>query len=162
MRRVTTITCCIAFMISGIIMAIQKEDPTSDNNGYKTIAAATSYQNTILPRMIPKGLETDFTFQSVRDTVYITKTDTIKEQVTKVKWKKVSVPSPIVKTKVIKTRDTIQVPVYYLTKQIGSKEEPTDKCVSVYEVHKVNEICPEDINSSAKCVNERNGSMGVE
>ena len=40
MRKVTTILCSVAFMISGIMMAITATDP-SPGTGYKTAAAAT-------------------------------------------------------------------------------------------------------------------------
>ena len=88
--------------------------------------------------------------QSVQDTVFITKTDTIKEQVTKVKWKKVAVPSPVIDVTVTSQCriDTVEKPVYYLATQSGNKEGPDGSCISVYEVHRVDEICPEIANSS--------------
>ena len=99
--------------------------------------------------------------KGVLDTVYITKTDTIKEQVTKVKVKKVPVPSNVVEVNVSPTRiDTIQVPVYYLATQVGNKEGPTGECISVYEVHKVDEICPETTNSSVELVIEPDNDVG--
>lgn len=145
-------------MISGIMMAITASDQ-SPGTGYKTITAATIQQpyfattpivatdtNTI---ELSEDLVRDLAKKrGVLDTVYITKTDTIKEQVTKVKWRKAPVPKPIVK------RDTIQVPVYYLAKQVGNKEGPTGECISVYEVHEVDKICPETTISSADGANE--------
>lgn len=155
MRKVTSILCSIAFMISGIMMAITASDP-SPGTGYKTLAAATlPHQMSDTDRMIiPQDLLRDFAKKNeVLDTVYITKTDTIKEQVTKVKWRKAPVPKPIVE------RDTIQVPVYYLATQVGNKEGPKGECISVYEVHKVDEICPEITNSSVELINESDSDV---
>ena len=44
--------------------------------------------------------------------------------------------------------------------QVGTKEGPTEECVSVYEVHKVDEICPENTNSSVEPVNELDNKTG--
>ena len=140
MRKVTTILCSIAFMISGIMLATANDSSSKD--GYKTLAAATPmpqqlYGNIVNPLNLSEDLVRDLAKQKgVQDTVYITKTDTIKEQVTKVKWRKAPAPAPV-------APDTIQVPVYYLATQVGNKEGPTGECISVYEVHKVDEICPE-------------------
>lgn len=140
MRKVTTILCSIAFMISGIMLATANDSSSKD--GYKTLAAAVPmsqqlYANTINPLNLSEDLVRDLAKQKgVQDTVYITKTDTIKEQVTKVKWRKAPAPAPV-------APDTILVPVYYLATQVGNKEGPTGECISVYEVHKVDEICPE-------------------
>ena len=126
-------------MISGIMLATANSSQT----GYKTMAAATSTFTQTIPKLsdLSEDLVRDLAKQKgVQDTVYITKTDTIKEQVTKVKWRKAPVPAPI-------APDTIQVPVYYLVTQVGNKEGPTGECISVYEVHKVDEICPEISNS---------------
>lgn len=149
--------CSIAFMVSGIMMAITTSDPPT-NTGYSTISASTL--PTMYPNMdtgtidIPQDLLRDLAVKhKVRDTVYITKTDTVKEQVTKVKWRKVSAPKPIVE------RDTIQVPIYYLATQVGNKEGPTGECISVYEVHKVDKICPEIINSSVELSNELDSNI---
>ena len=145
-------------MISGIMMAITASDP-SPGTGYKTMVAATMPQvyTPSIPLAvsdtglldIPEDLVRDLAkHKGVLDTVYITKTDTIKEQVTKVKWRQAPAPAPVVE------RDTIQVPVYYLATQVGNKEGPTGECISVYEVHKVDEICPETTISSAEGTNE--------
>lgn len=156
MRKVTTILCSIAFMVSGIMLAMSGSD-TSPTKGYKTLSASTLDVNNI-----PKGLLRDFAKNSVQDTVYITKTDTIKEQVTKVKIKKVPVPSNVVETNVITRTDTIQVPVYYLATQVGNKEGPTGECIQVYEVHKVDEICPDTTNSYVEDTNEYHVIEGAE
>ena len=150
-------------MISGIMMAITASDKsTSYNTGYNTVAAATrptdvytypvKTANPVLYDTkldIPDDLLRDIASQKgFVDTVYVTNTDTIIKQVTKVKWRQAPVPDPIVQT------DTIQVPVYYLAPQVGNKEGPTEQCISVYEVHKVDEICPEPTNASMEPVNE--------
>ena len=157
MRKVTTILCSIAFMISGIMMAITASDPSPGNN-YKTVAAATPkmYIPTF-PELKADTGTIDLSDDLVRDiakkkgvldTVYITKTDTIKEQVTKVKWRKASAPTPVVK------RDTIQVPVYYLATQVETKEDSTGQCIPVYELRKVDELCTGTKTSSVEDVNE--------
>ena len=155
-------------MISGIMMALHASDP-SPQTGYKTIAAST------MPKVYTSVYEVKDTGQldlsedfvrslakqkGVLDTVFITKTDTIKEQVTKVKVKKVPVPSNVMEINVQARTDTIQVPVYYLATQVGSKEGPTGECISVYEVHKVDEICPEITNSSVELSNESDDNIG--
>ena len=133
-------------MVAGIfINAAENNSRISD---YKSASAATLPQ--INPEMfsrvqLPLDLQLDQAKHnsSALDTVYITKTDTIEKQVPKVKWKRKTVPYPVVKT------DTLYVPIYYLATQVGNKEGPTGECVSVYELQKVNEICPENTNSSA-------------
>lgn len=139
MKRFTTIICCLAFMIAGVAMAIHRSDPSNNPYGYKTMSAATLPQ--VRPELLngmqlPLDLRLDQAKRnSAPDTVFITKTDTITKQVTKVKWKKVPVPSPVI-------RDTLYVPRYYLATQVGNKEGPMDNCIQVYELQKVDEICP--------------------
>lgn len=159
MRKFASIVCSVAFMISGVMMALTASDPSPGNTGYKTMAAATvtQYPAVTFPVTsadtsivdIPEDLVRDLAKRKgVLDTVCITKTDTIIEQVTKVKWLKAPAPKPIV------VRDTIREAHYYLATQVGKKEGPTGECVSVYEVHKVDEICPDNINSSVEDANE--------
>ena len=143
MKRFTAIVCSIAFAFFGICIAMT---PTTTNqSGYKTMAAATTdyvYPMVDLTKLqVPEDLSLDLAKKKALDTVYITKTDTIEKQVTKVKLRKVSGPTQVV-------HDTLYVPKYYLATQTGNKEGPADKCVSVYEVHQVDEICPENTNSS--------------
>ena len=162
MRKAMTILCAIAFAISGIAMAITAHDPPS-KTGYKTLAAATMQQPQVLVPVVakdtgtidlPEELVRDLAKQKgVLDTVYITKTDTIKEQVTMVKWRKVSVPEPVV------VRDTIREAHYYLATQTGTKEGPAGECIPVYEIKKVDELCPE-INSSVELSNELDSDVG--
>lgn len=148
-------------MISGIMMAITASDP-SPGTGYKTMSAATrmvynpfqTVQDTGVISLSEDLVRDLAKKKGVLDTVYITKTDTIKEQVTKVKVKKVPVPSNVMEINVQARTDTIQVPVYYLATQVGNKEGPTGECISVYEVHKVDEICPETTSSSVQGTNE--------
>jgi hypothetical protein len=158
-------------MVSGIMMAITASDP-SPGTGYKTMAAATPQyympssggtnvvempnlpQDLLLDLAKKKGLSIAEQTTANADSILI---DSLKKQisslekkrqVTKVKWRKVPAPKPIIKT------DTIQVPIYYLATQVGKKESPTGKCISVYEVHKVDEICSETTNSSVDGINE--------
>ena len=138
MKRFTAIVCSIAFAFFGICIAMTPT--TTTQSGYKTMAAATTdyvYPTVDLTKLqVPEDLSLDLAKKKALDTVYVTKTDTIEKQVTKVKWKKVPVPYPVVQ------RDTVQVPVYYIATQVGNKEGPMDKCIQVYELQKVDEICP--------------------
>ena len=160
--------CSIAFMISGIMMAITAQEPSPPGN-YKAATAAIPSQPLYTPFVVhqtdtgtldlPEDLIRDFARKKgIQDTVYITKTDTV--PVTKVKVKKVPVPSNVMEINVTTRRDTIQVPVYYLATQVGTKEGPTGECISVYEIHKVDEICPENINSSVQPINELDNNVG--
>jgi hypothetical protein len=156
-------------MVSGVMMALSAGDP-SPGTGYKTMSASTIpvfepvkveapqlnlpvYQSkmTDIPEDLLRSLAKS---KGVLDTVYITKTDTIREQVTKVKWKKVAAPYPVIE------RDTIRETHYYLATQSGMKEGPEGECIPVYEVHKVDELCPEIINSSVESSNESNSDVG--
>ena len=175
MGKGMTIVCSIAFMISGIMMAIIHAGDQSPGTGYKTaMAQPLTLPQVYFPPVLGKpndaatlgDLSNDLVRDIARergvlDTVFITKTDTIKEQVTKVKVKKVPVPSNVMEINVTSSRtDTIQVPVYYLATQVGTKEGPAGECTSVYEVHKVDEICPETINSSTKGAHEYHFTEG--
>lgn len=164
MNKAVSILCSIAFLLSGVMMAITASDP-SPGTGYKTMTAATlpRYQipsgdtNTMVLPNLPQDLLLDLAKKQGLNTTEKTTVDVNSEivdslkqriidleqtrQVTKVKWRRAPAPAPIVKT------DTIQVPVYYLATQVGTKEGPTGKCISVYEVHKVDEICTEIANS---------------
>lgn len=161
MRRFTSIFCSLAFMVSGIMMALTAGDPSpGTKSGYNTIAASTITQvpSTPIDRYIvdmPEDLVRDLAKRKgVLDTVCITKTDTVIEQVTKVKWRKAPAPKPVV------VRDTIREAHYYLATQVGNKEGPTGECISVYEVHEVDKICPEITNSSVQLMNESNDDVG--
>lgn len=146
------------------------ESEKSTATGYKTVSAATVQP--FVPTFPVIGADTGSIEISedllrdlakkkgVLDTVYVTKTDTIKEQVTKVKVKKVSVPSNVMEINVTARTDTIQVPVYYLATQIESRTDSTGTCIPIYELRKVDELCPEIKNSSTKLVNEQDISVG--
>ena len=171
MRKVTSILCSIAFAISGIMMAVTASDP-SPGSGYKTLSAATlpylrlpsADTGTIAYPIIPQDLLLDLAKKKGLNTTEQTSVgvdsatvDSLKQrivdleqrrQVTKVKWRRAPALKPIVKS------DTIRVPVYYLATQVGNKEGPTGECISVYEVHKVDKICPENLNSSVEDTTE--------
>ena len=148
MKKITTILCSICFMICGI--AISGTYTNSPPNLFPGNQTAYAQQQSFIPQMVkfdvsqlPLDLQLGQVEEKVPDTVYITKTDTIKEQVTKVKWRQAPAPDPIIKV------DTIQVPVYYLATQVGIKEEPTDtNQVILYEVHKIENYGPDQLNSS--------------
>jgi len=155
MRKLTTVFCTTAFLLSGMYLGMLDTDV--ENSSYKTIHASTMTQ----PRFeyeFPKFQRDTATLdlsedllrdlakrKGVLDTVYVTKTDTIKEQVTKVKWRKAPAASSVMEINVTSSHrtDTIQVPVYYLATQVGNKEGPNNECIPVYEVRKVSELCPD-------------------
>lgn len=171
MKKVMTILCSIAFMISGIVLA-KTSTVQSTADSYKSISAATMPNIFSTPIPVAK-LDTgtlDLSEDLVRDlakrkgvldTVYITKTDTIKEQVTKVKWRKGTAPPPVMEINVTAKQrtDTVHVPVYYLATQVGNKEGPTGQKISLYEVHKVDELDLKT-NSSVELVNEQDVDVG--
>lgn len=173
MRKITTILCSLAFMISGIMMAMTVSNSSATDTGYKSMSAATpmSIMDTpILPSIIndtgtldiPEDLLRDLAKRKgVLDTVYVTKTDTNKEQVTKVKRRKVTAPKPVMEINVTASSrtDTILVPVYYLATQVGNKEGPTGQKISLYEVHKIDEVDLKT-NSSVELVNEQDVDVG--
>lgn len=132
MRRLTTILCSIAFMVCGISLAITtKSPPISD---YKALNAATMSNMPVLDYsnvQLPLDMQLDQAKKDT-DTVYITKTDTVKIPVTKVKRKKVYVPNPIVK------RDTI----YYIATHTVNKED------TVKHIYKLNRVDKEAFKQS--------------
>lgn len=157
MKKALSFLLGLAFFASGGMLAISKSEVSSSSN-YKTMYAMTRPvpqivgtthnvdTSMVLPQDLLLGLAKK---QGALDTVYITKTDTITEQVTTVKVKKVAVPSPVIDINVTSECrvDTVEKPVYYLATQSGVKEGPDGKCVKVYEIHQVDEICPEKANS---------------
>lgn len=177
MRKITSILCSIAFAISGIMLAVTASDPSS-NLSYKTMSAATLPLEWKSQLQMPQDLLLDLAKKSVSNTPEVTTgsvdsdyVDSLQKriaslektkQVTKVKVKKVPVPSNVMEINVTASHrtDTVQVPVYYLATQVGNKEGPTGECISVYEVHKVDEICPEIPNSSVEPVNELDNDVG--
>ena len=168
MKKILSFLCSFAFALSGVMLAITASESSSDS--YKTMNAATlqrpvlSFPTTFpATSVLPQDLLLDLAKQqglSVIDKTTIDANSALidslntkiamlerKGQVTKVKWRKVPVPTPI-------APDTIKVPVYYLATQVGNKEGPTGECISVYEVHKVDEICSEMTISSVEGTNE--------
>ena len=170
MKKTLTILCSFAFALSGVMKAITDSDP-SPGTGYKTMSAAPVLrpvlsfpsadtgtialpQDLLLDLAKKQGL--NITAQTTVD-VDSAVVDSLKQrivdleqtrQVTKVKWRRAPAPAPIVE------RDTVHVPVYYLATQVGNKEGPTGECISVYEVHKVDEICSGTTISSAEGTTE--------
>ena len=156
MKAFTTVISCLLFAIFGSIIADMSKEQRV--NSYNTLNAATlpswsaSAEMPALPQLLSQKFEdkavsepeltSDFTESVLIDSLY-KRTIALEneKQVTKVKWRKVPVPGPIV-------RDTVLVPTYYLATRVGNKESPTGECVSVYEVHKVDEICSGITNSS--------------
>lgn len=165
MRKALSILCCISFAIAGGFMAITANDLSPGK--HQAINAAT--RNVYLPSVpidtfgvlnLSEDLVRDFAKKKgVADTVYITKTDTITQQVTKVKWRKVPATTPVMEINVNARIDTVRVPVYYLATQVGNKEGPNNECVPIYEVRKVDELCP---NSSVEPSIELDSITGAE
>lgn len=163
MKRITSVLCCIAFAISGIMMAVTASDP-SPGTGYKTMAAATIPYVTPLPgtnAVLPQGLSLDlaknespnnieqtsvvvdsFAIDSLKQRII--ELEKNKRQVTKVKWRQAPAPDPIVKC------DTIYQTRYYLATQTGSKEDDSGICIPIYEIRQVDKICPEIVISANK------------
>lgn len=183
MKRFTTILCSTLFAIFGIGLALSGLDSikiskaqlaNAGNVTQYTLPRDTNMPNeNTFPVFDCQNLPLDLQLgqdNASKDTSNVTKNDVSsgvidslenrikilerRKQVTKVKWKTAPAPPPVVKEKIMKVQDTIVVPVYYLATQVGNKERPTGKCISVYEVHQVDEICPEDTNSSTKHVKE--------
>lgn len=155
MRTFTTLICSIALFVLGSSVIYSASSKFKTDNRYKTMAAATidlsqmqiprdllldASRNTNVKELTPT-VEVQFDSIKVDSLNKRVKELELKSSVVKTKWLKAPAPKPIVKI----THDTIfkEVPVYYLATQVGNKEGPTEKCVSVYEVHKVDEICPE-------------------
>lgn len=169
MKTFATVFCCVCFALGGIGLALNKSDPNIAQN---QVYAATGPRYVVpqVPIMTRDTCPLDIPETPVRgfaekerasDTVYIHRTDTVIKQVPKVKVKKVPVPSNVIEVDVPARKvDTIQVPVYYLATQVGTKEGSKDQCIPIYEVHKVDELCPEIINSSVESSNESNGDVG--
>lgn len=182
MKRFTTILCSIAFAVFGIGLAMYGiRTPNLDHT--QTVAAGTiglekyAPLTTIQYSQLPQDLRLDLaknaptaeaiTTEAVDTAMVDSLTKRIaqleqQKQVTTVKWKRGPAPPPVVKTKVIErhTTDTIQVPVYYLATQVDKKEGSTGQCVPIYEVRKVDELCPQIINSSDSYVNEHSSNAG--
>lgn len=132
MKRFTTTLCSIAFMISGIMMALH----TSDNNQPQfgmTAQAATLYPTISYPDLNMGRIESlPISGEAIErtDTVYIH--DSIPVPTNKIQ--KVPVPKYI--TKYVTKTDTI----CYLATQVGNKEGPSNNEYVFYEVHKVDDI----------------------
>lgn len=155
MKTFTTLICSIALFVLGSSVIYSAMHKSEHESGYQTMAAATldlskmqiprdllldASRNTNVQELTPV-VEVQFDSMRVDSLNRRVKELESKSSVIKTKWLKAPAPKPIVKT----IHDTIfkEVPVYYLATQVGNKEGPTEKCVSVYEVHKVDEICPE-------------------
>lgn len=158
MRTLTTLICSIALFVLGSSVIYSASSKFKTDNRYKTMAAATidlsqmqiprdllldASRNTNVKELTPM-VEVQFDSIKVDSLNRRVKELESKSSVVKTKWLKAPAPKPIVKT----VRDT--VPIYYLATQVGNKEGPTGECISVYEVHKVDEICSEISNSSVK------------
>ena len=185
MKRFTSILCSTLFAIFGIGLAISTLDSATFSNA-QTISAGTiqSLPDFDIPAQtavvdyssMPLDLQLDQAKKASVDVGITTaetesaKIDSLNKviakleqtkQVTKVKWRTGPAPPPIVKTRVVEKTitDTVRVPVYYLA-TVEKKEDSTGQCIPVYEVRKVNEICPEITNSSSGYVNERASGVG--
>lgn len=182
MKRFTSILCSIAFAIFGVGLAITTLDSNTTLSKAQTISAGTIQQ---LPEFgVPHGtavldyssMPLDFQLSqakkaSVDADITTAETESAKvdsltrvitqlkqaKQVTKVKWRTGPAPPPKIVEKIIK--DTVKVPVYYLATQVEKKEDSSDECIPVYEIRKVDEICP-NTNSSNGHVIEHAGSVG--
>ena len=175
MKRLTTILYCLSFAIFGIGLALTGNSSFGLNktqsvsagtimklempNGIKDPLLTSAVPHDLVTNMEEKASEGDsITISSPSSSLVDSLKQRIdylekKKQVTMVKWRKSKSP-PEVRT------DTVSVPVYYLATKTGMKEGPDGKCVSVYEVHKVDEICPENDNSSVELSIELDSKEG--
>lgn len=175
MKRLATILYCLSFAIFGIGLALTDSE-FPDFGKTQSVNAGTimkiempkNIKDPLLADVVPHSLVTNVEEKALEgDSVTISSSNSSlvdslkqrisylekKKQVTMVKWRKSKSP-PEVRT------DTVSVPVYYLATKTGMKEGPDGKCVSVYEVHKVDEICPENDNSSVELSIELDGKAG--
>lgn len=178
MKRFTTILCGIAFAIFGIGLGLYGLKDMSFSHAQTAAASEmmSKYQplTQINYSQLPTDLQMDLkknaptaealTTNAVNSEVVDSLNNVIaklekKEPVTKVRWMRGPAPPPIVKTKVVElhTTDTVHVPVYYLATRVD-KEGSTGQCTPVYEVRKVDEICPQIMNSSDDYVNEHDSN----
>lgn len=180
MKRFTTILCGIAFAIFGIGLGLYGIKVDKLSHAQTAAAGETMLKYKPLTDIhysqLPRDLQLDLAKNAPTAEALITNAvdsaivDSLnnvitqlkqKEPVTKVRWMRGPAPPPIVKTKVVElhTTDTVHVPVYYLATRVD-KEGSTGQCTPIYEVRKVDEICPQVINSSDSYVNEHNSSAG--
>lgn len=172
MKRIVTTLWVLAFLISGVLVAsIPHSSSSTDsfkmaNAGTMVAAPVVNPNSFVLPHDLlldlakkqgSNGKEVtalaidSATMDSLKQRIaYLEQ----KEQVTKVKRRKVPVPKPIV------LRDTIREAHYYLATQVGNKEGPTGECIAIYEVHKIDSLCPEITNSYMERVIKHDGSAG--
>lgn len=165
MKQFTTIVCSMFFAVFGLGLALSGFK-TQDIMPTMALNAAPMLQNPVatMPRL-PMPFDSVSQAVDKTDTVKITIHDTIMAPpVTiysniqpKVKRRVAPVPD-VIANKAPTDTVFVSVPVYYLATQVGNKEGPKDKCISVYELQKVDEICPEITNSSTKHVNEHVGA----
>jgi len=144
MKRLTTIICSIAFAMFGIGLALDN----SHSHKAQTLNAAEVLPYSYLPDVSNVQLPLDLQLsqaQKATDTVFVTKTDTVIKQVTKVKWKKVHTPSPMVE-KAKPDTVMVNVPVYYLIK---CKERSDSNDVSIFETQEINDC--ERLNEILNC-----------
>lgn len=143
MKKLTTILCSLAFMVSGIMMALHI-DPKAPSIGHGLSAEASPvfipvFDKTAMPLDLQLGIKGDNP-----DTVYVTKHDTV--QVVTTKWRKAPAPKPVIQVRT----DT----VYYLATQVGNKEGPSEEGGAIYEVHKVDNINPVNTTPGVQHVTE--------
>lgn len=111
MKRVTTMFCALCFLIGGFIVANNK---SSDTSMVSTMNAAET-NNSILPNLrIPASSEMNQGTKAVPDTITVHDTVYVKRAVRVVK-----VPY------VIKSKDTLFVPVLYVPVNFPVREEKT-------------------------------------
>lgn len=133
MRKLTTILCSVAFMISGIVLAnaVSKSDTT---NGMQANAATISTMQLPVDLQLNKLAQNESKKDTVtlRDTVYVEQPKSIE----------VNVPCRV-KTK------TVHVPVLYIATRTDVKEDTVNHTNNaLYKVQKVGKCDLKKFNSS--------------
>lgn len=152
MKQFTSIVMTLLFAIAGVTLAISNYE-SRRTDGYNAMSAAV-LPNFGFPKIdtntmvIPQGFSPNLKKQSPDTEELTTQNITIdslrnrieylekKGQVTKVIRRKVRVPTPVVE------KDTVRI--YYLATQVSSREGSSGECIPVFEVKKVNSLCPEE------------------
>ncbi len=125
MKRLTTLICCLAFMVAGISLAVNGNTNILTKS---TISAATTYN---IPKIDVSQMHMplDLLLDQAKK-AGLEEATTIKEpEVTKVDTHTVKVP--------VVVERTVEIPVLYIATPADNKGDPPDNS-PVYSVHKLN------------------------
>ena len=128
MKRLTTLICCLAFMVAGVSLAISGN---SSKMSTSTIRAATTYD---IPKIdvsqmqMPLDLLLD---QAKKNADSLNTAIQNEPEVTKAEDHVVKVPVIVEKK--------VEVPVLYIATPADNKGDPPDSSYAPYEVHKLSD-----------------------